>query len=144
MSEVKGRLEATLVPESERSDFLPSMFGVMMVEMEARVFNTMSQCCPDYQGGYWHFYTLPKDSGFMVLQTDKDRLHLTGPLNYYDGEMSPTAASLAVCAMAYNHAVWAHAERHPNFARGLQEKWEVLMQYIYQHDEAGEIARFLD
>lgn len=134
---------ATKVPEEERSDFLPDMFGIMMVEMEARVFNTMSQACPDYKGGYWEFYTLP-GSGFMILQSSEEKLHLVGAMNYYDGEMSPEAASLAVCAMAYNHAVWAHAEAHENFARRLQKKWDILMQFIYGHPEIGQISRFLD
>ena len=144
MQERATKLEAVLVPESQRSEFLPDMFGIMMVEMEARIFNAMSTSCPDYNGGYWEFFKLP-GSGFMVwCAGDVEKVRMVGEMNYYEGEMSPEAASLAVCALAYNHALWAHHEKHEKFARRLQKQWEILMEYIYQHPEVGEIVRFLD
>lgn len=63
---------ANLVAENNRLSFLPTFFGQhLMIRGEALVFGWLDRLSEDYNGGYWHFYTLT-NGGFYLARRKAD------------------------------------------------------------------------
>jgi hypothetical protein len=93
-------ITATLVPDDERLDFLPKLFGVrLMLQGEHMVYGWMRALSPDYVGGYWDFYRLSNGGGYMAPK-------LVGPVqievegNGFSGSMSADAAGIVATLFA--------------------------------------------
>ena len=132
----------TLVTEALRPDALPKYFGKQFLQFEMYVYTLMSRYCPDYLGGYWDFYSLSNGGFFMSLHEDK-RLRIENPDNFFDGQMSPEAASVAINLLAINRLEWSD-DLTETVAVKLRSLFEKLRDYAFQRDEASAIARFID
>ncbi|PDM28099.1 antirestriction protein [Escherichia coli] len=118
------QLVATPVPDEQRISFWPQ------------------HClCEDYCGGIWNLYTLNNGGAFMAPEPDDDDDETWVLFNVMNGnraEMSPEAAGIAACLMAYSH----HACRTENYAMTVH--YYRLRDYALQHPECSAIMRIID
>ncbi len=137
------QLVATPVPDEQRISFWPQHFGLIpqWVTLEPRVFGWMDRLCEDYCGGIWNLYTLNNGGAFMAPEPDDDDDEtwvLFNAMNGNRAEMSPEAAGIAACLMAYSH----HACRTENYAMTVH--YYRLRDYALQHPECSAIMRIID
>ena len=60
------------VPEELRLDVTAELFGVdFPLKFEPFVYGMASQLSVDYDGGYWHFYSLINAGFYMAPSSDK-------------------------------------------------------------------------
>lgn len=95
---------ATLVPETRRLEFLPTLFGrKLMLLGEQTVYSFMSWLSPhDYTGGLWHFHEQGGQPLFLSPATDK-RLRIACETNGYQGEVTAEAAGIIATLFALSH-----------------------------------------
>ncbi|ENA3063319.1 antirestriction protein [Escherichia coli] len=137
------QLVATIVPDEQRISFWPQHFGLIpqWVTLEPHVFGWMDRLCEDYCGGIWNLYTLNNGGAFMAPEPDDDDDETWVLFNVMNGnraEMSPEAAGIAACLMAYSH----HACRTENYAMTVH--YYRLRDYALQHPECSAIMRIID
>ncbi|HIA7191343.1 TPA: antirestriction protein, partial [Escherichia coli] len=111
------QLVASPVPDEQRISFWPQHFGLIpqWVTLEPRIFGWMDRLCEDYSGGIWNMYTLNNGGAFMAPEPgddDDETWALFNTMNGNRAEMSPEAAGIAACLMAYSH----HACRTEHYA----------------------------
>lgn len=136
-------LNATLIPDEQRLSFWPQHFGSIpqWITLEPHIFAWMDRFCADYSGGIWQFYTLSNGGAFMAPESEGDseeKWTLFNKMNGNSGEMSPEAAGIAVCLMAYSH----HACRTECDA--MTEHYYRLRDYALNHPECCAIMRIID
>lgn len=68
------------VPENERTDVLPHIFGKKFLRGEALVYDFTRTYCPDYNGGEWSFYVCDDDALFMACPELGDNVTLRHPV----------------------------------------------------------------
>lgn len=142
-NESQFTLSATLVPDEQRINFWPQHFGNIpqWIILEPTVFAWMDRFCADYSGGIWQFYTLSNCGAFMVPEPDDgsgDKWHLFNSMNGNGADMSPEAAGIAVCLIAYSH----HACRTECDA--MTEHYYRLRDYTLNHAECSAIMHIID
>ncbi len=89
----------------------------------------------------WNLYTLNNGGAFMAPEPDDDDDETWVLFNVMNGnraEMSPEAAGIAACLMAYSH----HACRTENYAMTVH--YYRLRDYALQHPECSAIMRIID
>lgn len=136
-------LTATLIPDEQRLSFWPQHFGNIpqWVTLEPHIFAWMDRFCADYSGGIWQFYTLSNGGAFMAPESEGDseeKWTLFNSMNGNGGEMSPEAAGITVCLMAYSH----HACRTECDA--MTEHYYRLRDYALNHTECRAIMHIID
>ncbi|HDR9164780.1 TPA: antirestriction protein, partial [Burkholderia vietnamiensis] len=94
---------ATAVPETERLNFLPDVFGQkIMMHAEALLYHFARSFAPDdYSGGMWEFYKLSNGSGYAA-PTTPERYNLSISGNGFEGSMSADAAGIVFTLFAMN------------------------------------------
>lgn len=133
----------TPVPDEDRICFWPLHFGTIpqWITLEPRIFAWMERFCENYTGGIWQFYTLSNGGAFMAPDVDGDgdeKWMLFNPMNGNGAEMSPEAAGIAVCLIAYSH----HACRTGSDA--MAEHYYRLRDFAIRHTECHAIMRIID
>lgn len=129
---------AQVVEERRRLQFLPAYFDRYCVVTEQRIFKYMRKLSTDYQGGSWKFYELSNGGCFMCPDELHDVVYrCSWDENYYDGSMSPEAAGITVCLMAYSRLSFSYAEP-------FTENYHRLREFALDHEEANQIFRALD
>jgi len=122
---------------SNRLEFLPHYVGKKFIQYEALVYDHMRKASKQYDSGYWEYYTLSNGGFYMELQ-EGERFEMECLSNYYHGEMSAEAASIAVNLCVQNVFAWqVDAEK-------FSEAFHFLRDYAGQHAEAREIFGFID
>ena len=138
-------ITATQVPEHQRLNFLPRVFGPRLALLgESAVFDWMGHLCPDYSGGYWQFFDLSNGGFFMALDEGSCPTSESTPLlrisvegNGYTGTLSAEAAGVLVTLFALNHLLFAGHH-------GLIDAYDALTDFARQHPEVRAITRALD
>lgn len=135
-----------IVSNSARMGFLPRMFTPKyFTQGESLVYTLAKYYCEEYDGGYWEYKTLSNGGFLMTLDDREKRVKVINPDNYYEGMMSPDALSIGICIIALNRLMWAAAEQGAmRLGKELQDHWDWLKDYAYEHPERVEIARFID
>ncbi|EHH7216192.1 DUF932 domain-containing protein [Escherichia coli] len=125
----------TVLESLQREGFQP------FFACQTRVFGWMDRLCEDYCGGIWNLYTLNNGGAFMAPEPDDDNDEtwvLFNAMNGNRAEMSPEAAGIAACLMAYSH----HACRTECYA--MTAHYYRLRDYALQHPECSAIMRIID
>ena len=130
----------TVVPEDQRLNFLPRHFGTHMMLVERQVYHHFANLCPQYQGGYWHFYEL--SNGGCYLAPDRDRCTLSHAGNSVDATVSGDAAGIIATLYTFSHLAF-HFEHDP-YSERLSTHFHLLRAYASQHAEGGLIYRVID
>jgi hypothetical protein len=132
-----GPVTATLVPQTQRLDFLPRHFGTAALAVEGAVFVTMERLCAAYHGGYWDFYDL-SNGGALLVPSGAAQYYLECDGNGHACHLPPLATGVAVCAMAYNHLAFRRD------GRVFSEMFYRLRDFLAQQPEAGELWALID
>ncbi|PKV50884.1 antirestriction protein [Aquimarina sp. MAR_2010_214] len=135
--EGNDHLKRTLCPDNEEMEFLYQRFGKHSMYFEGRVYRYLRAYCSSYNGGHWLVYTLSNGGFYMSLRHDK-MLDIEQPSNFYQGKMSPDAASIGVNLYALGDiANKLEIEAHI-------DAYHHLRDYAKIHPESAEIFRFID
>ena len=84
--------DAVRLEGAQRLTFLPDLFGGDFMTSEASVYAYAHRYCPEYQGGFWHFYRLPDGGGFMAPDTPE--LLLCNTANGFEQTVSGEVAGI--------------------------------------------------
>lgn len=133
---------ANLVAEGDRLSFLPTFFGQhLMMRGEALVFGWLDRLSEDYNGGYWHFYTLTNGGFYLALASDKPmRISVEG--NGFDGEMSADAAGIVATFFALSQLTGE--VQGTKAGDTLIDRYFFLRDFAAEHVEARLIFRAID
>ena len=131
-------ITATVVEGGERNHFMPDHFGNAFMNVENGVYTTLDKICDDYSGGYWQFIELSNGGGYMRLDTEQEQMHVSCE-NYFEGDLSPDAASIVACLYAINKAVWARPED-----KNLNDHYYQLRDFALEHEECDKILGAID
>lgn len=134
-------IQASLVPEHQRMDFLPRHFGRRhLLVGEAHVYGWMDRLCTTQRGGYWEFYELSNGGFYLAprpLPEQAPHLHLRVDGNGFDGDMSVDAAGIVATLFALNYMMFGGAS-------DLTQAYEQLLDYAAQHPESALIDAAID
>jgi|SRR5699024_1506635 len=134
--EIAERIERTLVPDSARVATFPEKV-TGCTSFEAILYDTMSELCAEYTGAYWHMYLLD-NGGFYMAPALDGPMTITCSGNYFSGDMTPDAAGITACLMAFSRFAWrTHNPRHG-------ELFHLLRHYACEHDESQLILAAID
>ena len=138
-----AEITKNVVPDNERMDFLPMLFGREYFWGELHAFATMDRFVDNYQGGYWEFYRLSCGGGYMA--PDMARVSMCIPENWFDDEMSGDAAGIVITIYTLNRLMWRLDGRgRDDLMEPLIKHYDLLRDYASQHPEAGKIYRAID
>ena len=134
---------ANLVAEGARLSFLPTFFGQhLMMRGEALVFSWLDRLSEDYNGGYWHFYTLTNGGFYLALASDKESMRILVEGNGFDGEMSADAAGIVATFFALSQLTGE--VQGTEAGDTLIDRYFFLRDFAAEHVEAGLIFRAID
>lgn len=143
MLHAQSATTATPVRPSALFDFLPTLFGADYLSAEASIFAYAAKYLRDYSGGEWTFNQLPDGAGYLA--PEDERVFVSHPDNWFEGEMSGDAAGIFITAMVLNHRSWLHSHHDEEEAcRHYVKRYEQLMAFVSTHREASAIYRALD
>ena len=87
----------------------------------------------DYNGGYWHFYTLTNGGFYLALASDKP-VHISVEGNGFDGEMSADAAGIMATLFALGQL--AGEVQGTDSGDVLIDRYYFLRDFALDHAEA--------
>lgn len=133
-------ITATLVPETQRLLITPRHFKQYFpFKIEPAIYHFARDLCQDYQGAYWHFYTL-NNAGFYIAP-DSTEPFCTISENGFEGQVSADAFGVIACLYAYSHLSFSD---NPELSRLCSSHYHHLREFALEHDEATAISRAID
>lgn len=130
-------MTATLVEDGDRIDTLPRILGPYFLNFENMVYTLMDNYAENYKGAYWEFYTL-SNGGFYMAPRLKEPLKIDVEGNGFSGELSPDAAGVFICLMAFNQYAWRTEDERFN------KLFDDLRSFALGHAESSIIFRAID
>ena len=133
-------IKTNLVNSQARSTFWRFYFGTVpdWQRLEGGIFKLMDKMCEVYQGAFWEFTMLSNGGTFIWPDMLETSLHMFNPHNGNEAELSPEAAGIAVCLMAYS--IWSFKTE----SEVLVEYFYQLRDYAIQHPEQAQIFHLID
>lgn len=129
-----------LIPEDQRLSHTAKIFGAHWpMVIEPIIYHITDRMAEDYQGGYWHFYTL--DNGGFYMAPDDDRMFQVICDNYFSGELSADALGITACLYACSHCSFS---KDKVFGRLMADHYHLLRAYMFEHPEVAGILRAID
>lgn len=108
-----------------------------MIEAEHRIYNTLTELCSNYNGGFWNYYEL-SNGGFYVAPSSNEKFEVFINSNGYEGILSADAAGIIVSLYVINQLCWI------NQSEELVNYYYLLLDYVAQHPDAKEIYAAID
>jgi len=130
-----------IIPEDQAVNWTAKYFG--------KYFNAALGLCDDLvdsdiEGSIGDFFDFAEtDTGLPVflIRSDKDQLHVSNADNYYQGTMSPVAASLGINIIMVNRLCWGLFEKDQQAARQYCDFYHQLKAWAAQNlDDADTSA----
>jgi hypothetical protein len=116
-----------------------NLFGFHFpIHLEPLIYATADSLSPDYQGGYWDFYSLSNNSFYMV-PAGNTILHVCCE-NGFDGELSADAFGIIACLYAYSRFSFSGML----IADACAQQYHWLREYALDHAEAEGILGAID
>ncbi len=129
-----------LVSEDRRIDVTAELFGVgFPMRLEPFVYGMASNLSRDYDGGYWHFYTLSNGGFYMAPHSDK--VFKVSCENGFEGQVSADAFGIVCCLYAYSHLSFGGDAEFP---AACAEQYHLLREYMFEHPEVQVILGAID
>ncbi|ELV7517785.1 antirestriction protein [Photobacterium damselae] len=137
-----------IVPENERCTFYPSI-SPRFIHIEAYCYHLASKYVDGYNGGYWEFVELHKDSSSGVVGryaslVTNGTVRLVNPMNYSDVTLSSSAAGIALFMMLYSDYANILHKSKPDECEYFSKLYFQLKDYACEHHESDKIFAFLD
>ncbi len=129
-----------LVPESERMAFVDKLFGIKYVlKLEPTVFRFAEHlAAPQYNGGYWQFYSLSNGGFYMAPRSDT--IYNVSCDNGFEGQMTGDALGVVACLYSFSNLSFGDGE----FAETCAEHYHWLREYMFGHPEVRAILKAID
>ena len=127
---------ATVVPDSQRLDFLPRHFRNWTATFESAVYMHLRDLCADYTGSYWQFFDL--SNGGCYMAPDLGQFPMLAP-NDYEGTVDADTAGIIATLYALSHLSFAH----PN-AEVFAEHFHALREFALDHPSTEAIFAAID
>ncbi len=132
-------ITSTNVPEDQRLETTETLFGLNFpLTLEPTIFSMTERLCPEYSGGYWHFYTL-SNGGFYIVPNIDSPIAICSP-NGWDGMMSAEGLGVTACLFAYSHLSFSEGP----FAQTCAQHFHWLKDAACEHSEARAILAAID
>ncbi len=127
------------IPEAERVNFLPRLFGLRLLLIgENTVYTFMGALCSAYSGGFWQFYET--DTGALYMAPDGDGpMKLSWDGNGFEGEMSRDAAGIIATLFALSHMSMSFRG-----CEHLADQYHRLLDFAGGHEESRAIFGAID
>jgi hypothetical protein len=132
-------IQVTLVPEDRRLSVPEKLFGHHFLAIENAVYYFANNLSPDYQGGYWDFYTL-SNGGFYMTPSGTDSYHLSCD-NFFEGDLLANAFGITCCFYAYSHLSFSEDE---GLSALCTRHYHWLREAILDHPDGGKIFAATD
>jgi hypothetical protein len=130
-----------LVSDSQRLSHTEKLFGLAFpLAIEPAIYTFADHLAEDYQGGYWHFYTLSNGGFYMAPMADKP--FQISCDNGYEGQLSADAFGIICCLYAYSHLSFSNKPATLSPLCTKQFHW--LRDYALDHAESGAILEAID
>lgn len=103
----------------------------------------MKRFCDSYEAGYWSYFKVGRNSGFMCPDTD-EIYHFDMP-NYFSGNVSAEAAGIIVTIFVLQacfNAAWELEDK--DLCDHYREAMDTLKDYAATTDESQSIFRAID
>ena len=130
-----GRVPVT--EDDQRSAVFVKHFKNNFLLAEQLVFVWMDRLCKEYNGGYWHIYELSNGGFYMAPETDA-RFETLCPGFGTSVLLSADAAGLVASLFAVCQLANQTRDDH------VIELYHLLRDYVFEHQEAGNIFRAID
>ena len=129
-----------LVPEADRMDFVDKLFGINYVlRLEPTVFQFAEHlAAPQYNGGYWEFYSLSNGGFYMAPRSDT--VYNVSSDNGFEGQMTADALGTTACLYALSNSSFSDG----GFAETCAEHYHLLREFAHGHTEARSIFAAID
>ena len=137
------KIVATLVAEEDKINFLPEHFGKAFLRLEMMVYGLARKFCEDHQGGYWDFFHLSNEGGYLGLDTTR-RLTLSTPNGFFRPNVNGNTFGIIISLYAINWLSHDLAERGHEAAPLLCDQYERLHDFACQHQDVNLILRAID
>ena len=138
MSMIKG-ISRQPVSADQRVIHSAERFGINFpLKLEPAIYGFAEQLSRDYQGGYWHFYTLG-NGGFYMAPDDGPCFQVSSE-NGWEGKLSADALGITACLYAYSHLSFAEGD----FGELCARHYHWLRALAMKHTEAGGILAAID
>ncbi|HQY22933.1 MAG TPA: antirestriction protein [Gammaproteobacteria bacterium] len=129
-----------LLPINQRINHTAKIFGVHFpMRFEPFVYHITETIAPEYNGGYWDFYTLSNGAFYMAPDSDKSFQVICE--NGFEGMLSGDALGITVCLYAYSHLSFGDQNA---FTDTCARQYHWLRDYMLGHAEAREILGAVD
>jgi hypothetical protein len=129
---------ATLVPDSERLDFVPRHFGWQSMRVGQHLFSRLSTLSCDYRGGFWQFWDL-SNGGCYLAPTKPAHFRLIVDGNGFDGTLSADATGVVASLFTLGELSFSFPEVELYATRFHQ-----LRDFAADHLERRSIFRAID
>jgi hypothetical protein len=113
-----------------------------MLRAENLVYEWMYRLSPNYNGGYWHFYTL-SNGGFYLAPLLYGEMLLIVPGNVFSDTVSPDAAGIVATLFTLCQIIGEAHQKGMDVAP-LLERYHALRDFAAEHAEAAAIYRAID
>jgi hypothetical protein len=133
---MSDNIEAELVSEENRINFLPDHFGSHFAKVQGLVFDLAKRFSDDYRGGLWVFYDLSNGAGYLSLDARR-YLELHTP-NGFSKRVNGNTFGLIISLYAIN---WLANETGEDL---LIEQYYALRDFASQHIDRVVILRAID
>jgi hypothetical protein len=145
-----------LADPADRIHFMPAWFPGNYLGVEQSIYRIADRDWEDYRGGEWDFWVVTADDGerapLITLSSDEPKFKVHSALNYYEGEMSPFAASVALNLVLFNNYGWMlYGKRMEDESIKYFDYYKTLMRWVYSDnqdallkEEITEISKYTD
>lgn len=130
-------ISAVKLDSVSRPNFLPSHFGTLSFSVESEIYSMLTSMSDGYSGGFWEFYEL-SNGGMYMAPIGETPLHLSWPDNFFDGDLTPDAAGIVACLMAFSHLSFQSDDSR------LVLVFHALRDFAAEHKEAKLIFAAID
>ena len=128
-----------LVKNYDRVNHTAGIFGVHFpMCLEPFVYSVTDSIAPEYNGGYWEFYSL-SNGGFYMAPKSDSVFHVSCD-NGFEGNLSADALGITACLYAYSHLSFSDDD----FAETCAQHYHLLREYMLEHSEARDILGAID
>lgn len=135
---------AKLVANNERLDFLPNIFGdiIIGIGFEGKSFDFAKSFSNDYKGGYWEYHYLSENTGFMSLPK-KEIFSAINTMNYSEAEFNGFEYGIICSLFSLNYLMQNDRISQATLSRLLQN-YDSIMDYVAQLEDNSRIYQFID
>lgn len=136
-----------IIADDQRSEFLPNFLmnnTLAIIKFEALVYDYTRSSTPEYNGGYWEFVEF-ENGAKAILFNDSKKVPCSNDGNWFEGEMSLLALSLASNLMACSHMSFV---TQGDLQQRVSDNFYLLREVASEHEwfksEAPSIFAIID